>query len=86
MGEQGVHSAYEALQNELVQDGLHLRDLIGFVVHGLLGERQAQAVGQGRQQVDSQERLLARATQRFAIERYGGFAAERRHGCAHDDA
>ena len=41
LGQQGVHRAYPALQNELVQDGLHLRDLIGFVVYPLLGQRQA---------------------------------------------
>ena len=47
LGQQGVHRAYPALHNEMVQDGLHLRDLIGCVVHRLLGQRQAQVVGQG---------------------------------------
>ena len=84
LGQQGVHRAYPALQNALVQDGLHRRDRIGFVVHPLLGQRQAQAVGQGRPQVDSRRALLARASQHFAIQRYGGFTRRWRHGCAHD--
>ena len=33
LGQQGVHRAYSAWQNEMVQDCLYLRDLIGFVVH-----------------------------------------------------
>ena len=67
-----------------MQDGLHLRDLIGFVVHPLLGQRQAQVVGQG-QQADSRSALLARAPQRFAIKRYGGFARRWGYRCADDD-
>ena len=34
-------------------------------------------VRQGRQQVDSRSALLARAPQRFAIKRHGGFAKPR---------
>ena len=53
-----------------------MRDLIGFVVHPLLGQRQAQVVGQGRQQVDSWSACLREPLQRFAIKRYGGLPAE----------
>src|SRR5262249_54434048 len=51
----------------------------------LLGERQAQAMGQGRQQMDAWRTLLARAPQRFAIESDGGFARRGSRGEADDD-
>ena len=73
-----------ALQDEMVQDGLNLRDRMGFVVHRLLGQRQPHVVGQSRQPVDSRRALLARAPQRFAIKRHGGCARRWGHGCADD--
>ena len=84
LGQQGVQRADPALQDELVQDGFNLRNRIGFVVHRVWGQRQAQVVGQGRQQVDARRALLTRAPQRFAIQRYGGFPRRWGPGCADD--
>jgi hypothetical protein len=84
LGQQGVHRADAALPHAVVQAGRHRRDLLGVVVHPWLGQRQAQAVGQGRHQVDSRRAWLARAPQRLALQRSGGCARRGRHGCAHD--
>jgi hypothetical protein len=74
LGQQGVHRAYPALQNELVQDGLTCVISLVLSSTALLGQRQAHVVGQRRQQMDPRRALLARAPQRFAIKRHGGFA------------
>jgi hypothetical protein len=70
----GVHRAYPALQHERGPDGLTLRDRMGFVVHHGWRQRQAHEVRQGRQQMDAWRALLARAAQRCASKRHGGFA------------
>ena len=48
------------LQSGLAQHVLDLGDLIGLLVHRLLGERQAQAMGRGRQQMDPRGRASLR--------------------------
>ena len=85
LGEQRIHRDHSVLQHELAQHGLDLGDLIGLIVHRLLGERQAQAMGQGRQQMAPRRALLARAPQRFALESDGGFARRGSRGEADDD-
>ena len=47
-----------AQQSELAQYRLDLRDLIGLLVHRLLGQGETQMVGQSRQQVDPRSALL----------------------------
>ena len=46
LGQQGVHRDNPALQYQVVQQVESHRDLIRLVIHRLLGQRQAHAVGQ----------------------------------------
>jgi hypothetical protein len=46
--QQRIHRDHPILQHQLAQHRLDLRDLIGFIIPRLLGQRQAQMVGQGR--------------------------------------
>ena len=45
LGQQRLHRNYPALEDELAQYCLYLRDLIGLGVYGLLGQRQTSATG-----------------------------------------
>ena len=46
LGQQGIHREHPVLQDELAQHRLNLGDLIDLGVHRLLGQCQAQVVGQ----------------------------------------
>ena len=48
LGQERVHRDNAAFQDQLAQEGLDSRDLIGFVVHGVLGQRDPHVVRERR--------------------------------------
>ena len=48
LSQERVHRDYAAFQDQLAQKALYSRDLIGFVVHGVLGQRDPHVVRESR--------------------------------------
>jgi hypothetical protein len=46
LGQEGIHGEHPAWQDELAEHRLDLRNLIGFVAHGLLRQCQTDVVGE----------------------------------------
>ncbi len=59
LGQEGIHREHPAWEDELAEHCLDLRDLIGFVAHGLLRQRQTDVVGARGEQMDARRTLLA---------------------------
>ena len=72
--QQRLHRDHTARQHQLAQHRLDGRDRVGLIRHGLLGQCDAHLGRQGREPVDPWSTLLARAPERFAIERHRRFS------------
>ena len=61
LGQQGVHRHDPPFQHQMAQQVHGYRDLVGLVIHCLLGQGQAHAVRQRREEMGARSALLLTA-------------------------
>jgi hypothetical protein len=68
LGQQSVHGDNPSLKDQVAQQVQGYGNLIGLVIHRLLGERHAHAVRQRREEIDARGALLLAPSQGLAID------------------
>jgi hypothetical protein len=68
LGQEGIHSDHPTVEDQALYDGLDGCDFIGFVVHGVLGERHAHMVRQRREQMGPRRPLFFGTASCFPVQ------------------